>query len=73
MSLDSLGSVLFGIGIACLGLATISGIGYGLYNWGSEDLELGKSAWLGFVLFMKMIGGGIASLTVGYGLMSWNK
>ncbi len=62
---DSIGMALIILGYIMLALATISGIGYGLYNWGSVGLELGASAWMGFVLFMKMFGGGAIVLITG--------
>jgi len=68
--LEKLSLILMVVGYALIALATISGIGYGLYNWGSVGLELGASAWLGFVLFAKMFGGGLVSLLFGIAVAS---
>jgi len=62
---DKIAMAVMVLGYVMLALATISGIGYGLYNWGSVGLELGASAWLGFVLFGKMLGGGLVLLITG--------
>lgn len=66
--LGKVGYVFIAIAYLLGGLATISGIGYTFYNWGSVGLDLGPSAWLGFVLFAKMVGGAIVSAVAGVGI-----
>jgi hypothetical protein len=66
--MKTFGAVLVVIGYLCMMLATLSGVGYGLYLLGAVGLAFGPAAWGGFVLFLKMFGGGIVSLLVGFGL-----
>lgn len=67
--LEKIGYVVLIVGYFIAGLSTISAVGYGLYNWGSVGLELGPSAWLGFVLFLKMLGLGVATAILGAGIL----
>lgn len=53
------------IGYLLIVFSIVSGIGYTLYNWGSVGLELGPSAWQGFLLVLKMVGGGFVLFLVG--------
>lgn len=41
-------------------LAQISAIGYALYLWGAMDNAFGTSLWLAFLLWLKMVIGGVA-------------
>ena len=63
--MKAFGAILVVIGYLCLALATISGIGYGLYLLGAVGMAFGPAAWQGFLLFIKMFGGGLVSLIVG--------
>jgi hypothetical protein len=55
MKIQDLGAVLFILGIIILGLSNIVGIGYGLYLWGALGNPFSTSAWISFVLWIKMI------------------
>lgn len=48
-----------------MALAAVSGIGYGLYLLGVVGLTFGPAAWAGFVLWVKMFGGGFVLYIVG--------
>lgn len=63
--MKALGAILVVLGYLGMALATISGIGYGLYLMGVVGLTFGVAAWGGFVLFLKMFVGGIVSLFAG--------
>lgn len=63
--MKAFGEILIVIGYLCMALTTISGVGYGLYLLGAVGLAFGPAAWSGFVLFLKMFGGGLVSLLVG--------
>ena len=63
--LEKIGMVILGIAYFLVAISTISGFGYTLYLWGSEGLNLGQSAWAGFVLFLEMIGTAIVIGVVG--------
>lgn len=63
--MKTVGIILMGIGYICMALATFSGLGYWLYLMGVVGLTFGPAAWAGFVLFLKMFGGGIVSLVLG--------
>ena len=56
---ETLGMLLFFIGAFTVGLATVSGIGYFLYLWGSLSGALGASMWAAFLLWIKMVVGGL--------------
>ena len=58
-------AVLIIIGLICMALSIVSGIGYGLYLLGVVGLEFGPAAWAGFVLWAKMFFGGLISVVVG--------
>lgn len=62
--MKGLGALLVIIGYICLALATISGIGVAIYFW-ADGLTLAKALWEGFVIFLKMFGGGLVSLIIG--------
>ncbi len=68
--MSKFGMVLIVIGQLIMGLAVISGVGYGLYLWGAQSMELGPSAWEGFVVFLKLIGGGLVTALLGIGLFA---
>lgn len=63
--MKALGVILIFVGYLAMVLATLSGIGYGLYLMGVVGLAFGPAAWGGFVLFMKLFFGGLVSLFVG--------
>jgi len=54
------------IGYLSMTLAVVSGIGYSLYLLGVVELTFGAAAWAGFLLWVKMMLGGLVSLVVGY-------
>ena len=58
-------AVLIIIGLICMALSIVSGIGYGLYLLGAVGLEFGPAAWAGFVLWTEMFFGGLISVVVG--------
>ena len=47
------------IGLIVIGLANVVGIGYGLYLWGAVGTPLSASVWSAFLLWIKMILGGL--------------
>ncbi|MCD6435483.1 MAG: hypothetical protein J7L15_03765 [Clostridiales bacterium] len=51
-----------------MALSTVGSIGYGLWLWGGLGGVLSTSAWAGFVLWMKMIIGGLLMLFIGIGM-----
>ena len=61
------------IGYLSMTLAVISGIGYSLYLLGVVELTFGAAAWAGFLLWVKMMLGGLVSLVVGYVGIAANK
>jgi hypothetical protein len=63
--MKNLGVILILVGYVAMALATVSGLGYGLYLMGVAGLTFGPAAWGGFVLFAKMLGGGLLSLVAG--------
>ncbi len=63
--MKNLGVILILVGYVAMALATVSGLGYGLYLMGVAGLTFGPAAWSGFVLFAKMLGGGLLSLIAG--------
>ena len=64
--MKGIGLTLTVVGYLCMALAVLSGVGYGLYLLGSVGLAFGPAAWQGFLLFLKMFGGGLVSLLVGF-------
>lgn len=64
--MKALGAVILVIAYVCIALAFVSGIGVGLYSLGVLNMAFGASAWAGFVVWMKMIGGGFVGLIVGF-------
>jgi len=62
---ENLALISMVLGIVILALNTIGCIGYGLYMWGGQGMDLGPSAWiafktwlmLGFVGIVMTIGG----------------
>lgn len=71
--MKALGGVLMVIGWLCVALAFVSGLGVGIYSLGVLNLAFGASAWAGFVVWLKMIVGGIVSLIVGFVLAAIGK
>ena len=67
--LGKIGMVLVGIAYFLGAIAMISGVGYTLYSWGSQGLDIGPSAWAGFVLFLQFVGSAIVFALVGVGTM----
>ena len=61
---ELIGSIFLLCGFALLLLANISAIGVGLYEW-AYNLTLAQAAWTGFVLWVQMLAGGVASLIAG--------
>lgn len=64
--MKALGAVIIVIAYVCIALAFVSGIGVGIYSLGVLNMTFGASAWTGFVVWMKMIGGGFVGLIVGF-------
>jgi len=64
-----IGMILISIGYVLAAIGAISGFGYTLYNWGSVGMELGPSAWAGFILFAKMVLGGIVTVMIGFSIL----
>lgn len=60
-----MGPFFFILGWILIGLSTIAGIGYGLYQWGGEGLPLSVSAWMGFKVWVVMVIGGLVSMVLG--------
>jgi hypothetical protein len=60
----AVGYILVILGWALLVGANITAIGVGLYDW-AFNTTLALAAWGAFVLWLKMLGGGIVSLIVG--------
>lgn len=60
-----LSAALVIIGAILMGLAVVSGIGYGLYLLGVVGLTFGPAAWAGFVVWAKMFGGGFILYILG--------
>lgn len=50
------------IGIILVTFSQVTFIGYSLYQWGALDISLGTSLWNAFILWGKMVGGGIVSV-----------
>lgn len=71
--MKALGGVLLVVGWLCVALAFVSGLGVGIYSLGVLNLAFGASAWAGFVVWLKMIVGGFASLIVGFVLAAIGK
>ena len=59
------GSFLAFIGIVLIGLAFITSIGLGLYWW-AHTMALPQAAWAGFMVWVKMIFGGLGLLLGGF-------
>ncbi len=71
--MKALGGILLVVGWLCVALAFVSGLGVGIYSLGVLNLAFGASAWAGFVVWLKMIVGGFASLIVGFVLAAVGK
>lgn len=71
--MKALGGILLVVGWLCVALAFVSGLGAGLYSLGVLNLAFGASAWAGFVVWLKMIVGGFASLIAGFVLAAIGK
>ncbi len=71
--MKALGGILLVVGWLCVALAFVSGLGVGIYSLGVLNLAFGASAWAGFVVWLKMIVGGFASLIVGFVLAAIGK
>lgn len=56
--------------------ANLTAIGVGLYDW-AFNMELAMAAWGAFVLWLKMMGGGILAIAIGAilgeGNLTYNK
>ncbi len=63
--MNNLGVILIIVGSVIAGLATVTGIGYGLYLWGALGGALGVSMWTAFVLWLQMIVGGFVIAITG--------
>lgn len=70
--MKAFGGILLVVGWLCVALAFVSGLGVGIYSLGVLNLAFGASAWAGFVIWMKMFIGGIASLIVGLVLAAFS-
>lgn len=64
----TIGKIFSMVGLLILALSTVGSIGYGLWLWGGLGGVLSTSAWAGFVLWMKMIIGGLLMLFIGIGM-----
>jgi len=58
------GYILVIIGFFLMAFANLVAIGTCLYEW-AFNVDLAHAAWGSFVLWMKMMGGGVVSLIVG--------
>lgn len=71
-----IGYILVIIGFFLLIAANITALGTGLYDW-AFNTDLAMAAWGAFVLWLKMLGFGFASLIVGAilgeGSLKYNK
>lgn len=63
--MKAFGAILIVLGYIAMALATISGIGYFLYLMGVVGLAFGPAAWQGFVLFLKLLFGGLVTVFAG--------
>lgn len=63
--MKAFGAILIVLGYIAMALATISGIGYFLYMMGVVGLAFGPAAWQGFVLFLKLLVGGLVTMFAG--------
>lgn len=61
-----IGVILTPLGFLAIILGNLSGVGYFLYLLGPGDLTFGMAAWGGFSLWLKIVGGGLISLVIGY-------
>lgn len=64
--MKALFGTLLVLGYIAMILAVVCGVGYGLYLFGVVELTIGKAAWTGFLLWVKMFFGGILACVVGY-------
>lgn len=55
--------ILAVVGISMVALSTIVAIGNGLYVW-ANGLEFAQAAWNGFVIWIKMLGSGLAIFSI---------
>lgn len=58
-------AILIVLGYIAMALATISGFGYFLYLMGVVGLAFGPAGWAGFVLFLKLLIGGLVTMFAG--------
>lgn len=70
------GYILVIIGFLAIIAANLTALGVGLYDW-AFNTTLALAAWGAFVLWLKMMGGGIAAVIVGAilgeGNLTYNK
>ncbi len=52
-------------GYICFALGSFISIGYAAYLVGPGDLKPGMAIWGGFMLWIKLMGGGLLSLVLG--------
>jgi hypothetical protein len=57
---------IYTIGILLILFSVVISIGVGLYNWGPGDMEFADAAWLGFILYVKLILLGLTCIVLGY-------
>ena len=71
-----IGYILVIIGFLAIIAANLTALGVGLYDW-AFNTTLALAAWGAFVLWLKMMGGGIAAVIVGAilgeGNLTYNK
>lgn len=52
-------------GYICFAFGSFISIGYAAYLVGPGDLKPGMALWSGFVLWIKLMGAGVASIVIG--------
>ena len=62
---ETIGAFIFIAGAILMGLAFITSIGVGLYFW-AHTMAFPQAAWAGFLIWLKMIIGGLVLLSGGF-------
>jgi hypothetical protein len=71
--MKKLGFILYSISLLAVGLGLITAIGTFLYSWGNLGEPIGASAWEGFIIWLKMLGGGLVGAFIGLFLIEVSK
>jgi len=66
-NIEKIGAFLFIAGAIVMALAFATGIGVGLYFW-AHTMAFPQAAWAGFLIWLKMILGGLVLLVTGLGM-----